>query len=610
MKRKLISFDAFRKIEESSFTNAENELIQAEEVLAKTLGVEQLNLHSFGESDVTYQTNDGNFVHAVYTIDKDKVILENIQMLVIDEQTEKKAARKVISDMLDSILENKDKKANELFESYMNMPSIKREINEAVSIGGFKLTVSKPKGLRKPSKLKGRHQNPADVKRRIESRMKTLRGLSTAKKQTVREKARKIAGAGQKRVYARKIKPSAMKEWLNMCENVIGYLDFKATGSLLRESTMKTDSQGNVVAVAIPTIQKRNEGKVLDMGLQTIDSTSKVLRGKMKKIHEDQNFVKAMADLKRYNNISDSSALEETLEAIISRWPDVLYVTESELAEQIAVALETAGVKNYDDATCAFMAEAILRSAHNAYTERVRKIATLAGAKNDVTSECESCSDAYKDFAEVADLAFAQIDESTENEFRIFSDLYNALLEVHRVAAEIGDEATRIDAADFMQECSAILNNRADVDLSLAEAIADYLADLLEAAGEGDAGIDAKPEISVGGDHSMTKYNAKQAAVSSNNTGSWKDAAPVSDGKDYDKGLADEMGNDGFSNIASGDTWPDMKNPYVPKSMMYKMKEKSVFDDSEDLGTMSSGDTWPNLKNPMAPKPVMPKPVV
>ena len=41
MKRKLISFDAFRKIEESSFTNAENELIQAEEVLAKTLGVEQ-----------------------------------------------------------------------------------------------------------------------------------------------------------------------------------------------------------------------------------------------------------------------------------------------------------------------------------------------------------------------------------------------------------------------------------------------------------------------------------------------------------------------------------------------------------------------------------------
>ena len=148
-----------------------------------------------------------------------------------------------------------------------------------------------------------------------------------------------------------------------------------------------------------------------------------------------------------------------------------------------------------------------------------------------------------------------------------------------------------------------------EVDLELAESIADYLASLLEAS-EGDAGIDAKPEISVGGDHSMTKYNAKQAAVASNNTGDWKDAAPVSDGKDYDKGHADEMGGNGFSNIASGDTWPDMKNPYVPKSMMYKMKEKSAIDDSDDLGTMSSGDTWPNLRNPMALKPVMPKPVV
>lgn len=608
MKRKLISFDAFKKIEETSFTKTENELIQAEDVLAKTLGVGELSLHSFSETDVTYQTDDGNFVHAVYSIENDKVILENIEMLVIDEQTEKKAARKIVSDMLDSILENNSDKASNLFESYMGLPATKRNINEAMNVGGFKITVSKPKGLRKASKLKGRHQNPADVAKRIASRMKTVRAAG-AKLGTIREKAKKLGGSG-KRVYTRKIKPSVMKEWLNMCENVIGYLDFKATGSLLRESTTKTDSNGNVVAVAIPTTHKRNEGKVLDMGLQTIDSTSKVIRGKMKKIHEDQNFVKAMADLKRYNNISDNNALEETLEAVIGRWPDLLYISEGELAEQIAVALETAGVNNYDDATCAFMAEAILRTAHNAYSERVRKIATLAGATNDVTAENKASEDAYQEFATVADHAFAQIDESAENELKIFSDLYNALHEVHRIAAEIGDEATRIDVADFMQECSSILNNRSEVDLSLAEAIADYLAELLESSGEGDAGIDAKPEISVGGDHSMTKWNAKQAAVSSNNTGNWKDAAPVSDGKDYDKGLADEMGADGFSNIASNDTWPDIKNPYVPKAMMYKMKEKSVQDDSDDLGTMSSGDTWPNLKNPMALKPVMPKPVV
>lgn len=607
MKRKLISFDAFKKIEEQSFTRTESELIQAEDVLAKTLGVSELKLHSFGESDVTYQTDDGNFVHAVYNIDNEKVILENIEFLVIEQESEKKHSRQIISKMLDSILENNENKATQLFESYMSTPSVKRDLNEAVKVGGYSLTVGKRKGT---SKLKGRRQDPAAVRKRIASRMKTIKGRSSAQRSRIKEKSKNLVGSGYgKRVYARKIKPSVMKEWLKMCENIMGYIDFKSTGSLLRESAIRTDNSGNVVAVAIPTIQKRNEGKVLDMGLQTIDTTSKVLRGKMKKIHEDQNFVKAMSDLKRYNNISDSNALEETLEAIISRWPDLLYISESELSEQIAVALETAGVNNFDDATCSFMAEAILRTAHHAYSERVRKIGTLAGVKSDVTSECKDCQDAYKEFSIVADELFAKIDESVESELRIFSDLYNALHEVHRIAAESGDEATRVDIADFMRECSSILNNRSDVDMTLAEAIADYLADLLESTKEGDAGIDAKPEISVGGDHSMTKWNAKQAAVSSNNTGSWKDAAPVSDGKDYDKGFADEMGNNGFSNVSSGDTWPDMKNPYVPKSMMYKMKEKSVLDD-DGLGFTSSGDTWPNLRNPLSLKPVMPKPVV
>ena len=126
MKRKLISFDAFKKIEEQSFTRTESELIQAEDVLAKTLGVSELKLHSFGESDVTYQTDDGNFVHAVYNIDNEKVILENIEFLVIEQESEKKHSRQIISKMLDSILENNENKATQLFESYMSTPSVKQ----------------------------------------------------------------------------------------------------------------------------------------------------------------------------------------------------------------------------------------------------------------------------------------------------------------------------------------------------------------------------------------------------------------------------------------------------------------------------------------------------
>ena len=82
MKRKLISFDAFKKIEESSLINAQNELIEAEEVLAKAFGVDELKLFTFGESDVTYQEPDGSFVHASYKLDKDQLILENLEQLI------------------------------------------------------------------------------------------------------------------------------------------------------------------------------------------------------------------------------------------------------------------------------------------------------------------------------------------------------------------------------------------------------------------------------------------------------------------------------------------------------------------------------------------------
>ena len=56
MKRKLISFDVFKKIEEQSLANTQNELIEAQEVLAEALGLQDLKLFTFSESDVTYET--------------------------------------------------------------------------------------------------------------------------------------------------------------------------------------------------------------------------------------------------------------------------------------------------------------------------------------------------------------------------------------------------------------------------------------------------------------------------------------------------------------------------------------------------------------------------
>jgi len=594
MKRKLISYDLFNTLQERSLSTVEQELIEAEDVLAAALDVDGLELLTFSESDVTYKTPDDNFIHATYTVTDNQVILENIQQLVIDEESERLTAREKISNMIDSLLENDNSTAEELFESYMALPSVRREIsvNEAVEMTGAK----------KKSPLAGRKQSPAVIAKRTRARNLAIAKMPPSERKKL---GRHSKNKAKTKFYTSKLKPKAMKEWATMCENVLGYINFLNNGSVINETAVKTDDHGDVTAVAMPTSKARKQGKVLTMGFKTMDTELKVLRGNMKNISEDQTFIKAMADLKRYNNVSDNSSLEEALETIVSIWPDILFVTEEELAHQIDIALGTANVSNYDNDTCSFMAEAILRTAHNAFTDKVRKIARLAGAQSDVTAECADCEDAYREFAQVSTNLFTKLDENTENEVRIFGDLYSALHDVYKIANESGDEATKIEVADMMRECHAIINAARLPDMDLAESIANYLADLLESEEHAEKGWDHGVEVDALGDNSMTKWNAKQAAVASNNEGGWKDAAPVSDGKSY-SGHSDEMGHNALANHGKN-TWPNVSNPVHPKSIFPKMKEKSVVDE-DGLGNLQK-DTWPNLSNPMAPKPVMPKPV-
>lgn len=607
MKRKLISFDAFKKIEEVAISSAETELVGAEEVLAKTLGVDDLKLHCYGESDVTYQNLDGSFIHANYTLNKDQLVLENIEELVVEEESEKKKARETLCNMVEALLDNNDAKASEQFENYLGLPVVRRDLVEA-----FVVTTSKPTGKKSP--LANKKQDRGLVAKRIREMKKTKKKLASTPslRSTLARKrktaANKLGGANNPRwrTYARKVKPSTMKEWSIMSENVLDYIDYKEFGPAVKQSQVQTDDRGNVVGIAIPTLHKRNEGKILSFNWKTLDHEVKVQRSKMKKgLSEDTVFCKAMADLKRYNNISDNNALEETLEAVVTRWPDVLYLTHSELAEQIGSALEVANVKNYDDDICNFMAEGILWKAHSAYTDRVRKITSLAGVAPATTTEGD---EAFKNFRSVCDNFYPQLDESDRAELTVFADLYKALHEVFKVASETGDEATRSEVAGFLNNCESILNRESEPDLSLAESIANFLFDLSEANVEGAKDtwdVSNSAHDTVNGDNPRMNWAAKQNdAVPSKFPGDWGGTAPVSDGKSYKNGLEGEMRNNSWSNYASGDTWPDIKNPYVPKPFGdYKMKEKSAVDDGDsDWSRWQSGETWPALKNPYVPQ--------
>src|SRR5262252_10242880 len=103
MKRKLMKFEDFQRFEKDSLSASERVLVEAEDVLARALGSGDLKLHCFGESDATYETLGGTFVHANYRLNESHIFFEGIEELIVDEETEKKSSRGLLTDFVESL---------------------------------------------------------------------------------------------------------------------------------------------------------------------------------------------------------------------------------------------------------------------------------------------------------------------------------------------------------------------------------------------------------------------------------------------------------------------------------------------------------------------------
>lgn len=606
MKRKLISFDAFKKIQESSITNAQAELIACEDFIAQNLNCDDVKLLCFGESDVTYETSDGSYVHASYSIDGDNISFENIQELIIETESEKEESKSKISNMVDAILENKNDVANDLFNEYMSMPTIRREmLLGEVASSGFKVSASKPTGAR--SKLFHKRQPRSLVAKRIRARMKTLRRMSASQKAMLARKRKlakkKLGGttSPRARVYARLSKKKHMKEWTTLCNNVFEFLNFNDYGINLNEAV--TDDQGNVVRLTVPTISKQHNNKNIFSSYK--ESNDKIIdvRLGLEMIHEHQGFVKAMLDLKRFNNVSDHNSIETCLENITAAFPNLIYLSESELALKIRETLELANSNNFDDDTCSFMAEAVLRSAHATYSDRVSKITKLAGEVRDLTNENRNLNDPYAQFKDCAEKYFESLNQTEEVEYKVFADLYKALHELNMAAASANDEATKIETTELLSRCGAVLNNEDKPSLELAEEIASYLSDIVEGMDDDsccdDAGMYGRdPHIDMSGNHPYLKFNAKQSNTAAEMNGPHS-MNKGSDGKEVSNAKADDLDKSGFGSHSDSDTYPSVTNPYLLKTDKATMKGEQGADvDKGGFGEIENKDTYPSLKNP------------
>jgi hypothetical protein len=592
MKRKLISYDALKKMEEASISKIQEELINAEEVLANVLGADQLELVFFNESEAVYKTLDQDYVRTNYSVVKGELKLENIEELVVDEDSEKGESRKLISSMIDDLVENKDEEASAKLDEYLGLAVVRRNLVE-----GYKAKLSNPRGKR--SKLFHKHQRGTHVRKRITAMMKTKRkrkGIKNYLKTKTAPMRKRLKGISNPRARVYVVK--TMKEWNVLTENVLGYVNYKEMGPLYKECTISHDDKGEVNAVTIPTKLKKNEGKILSFDWKTMDTEVKILRNKAKKLNENERFIRSVVEIKKHNNVSNNNGLETALENTVGAFPEALYLTQEEMAATVKSCLEMAGSRNFDDNTCDFIAEAILRTAFDAYSERVNKMVGIAGVKLEST-------DKYVEFKDVANKLYNYVDASQEKDLSVFSDLAEALNNLAKLAESLGDAEVVTEAKTLLQECIYIINQEVEPDVQLAEFVANYLRDIYESNLNSKEWEPMDPVVSPTGDHPMLHAHAKHsyspASDGQDNSVVDSGRGSVSDGKNIKNDLGDEMMNNGWGNISGDSVYPSLNNPYLLKDMDFTMKgEKGVDMDSDDLGTEQGKDTWPNLRNPFA----------
>lgn len=553
MRRKLIKQDAFDTIIKESATTAERELAQAEPFLAKAIGKGPLSLHSFNQSTAVYETTDNSYVHAGYQIKENAVTFNNIEELVIDETSRKGKMKNVLSEMIDQIVQDNHAKAKDLFNNYLGMVNwsdaqTQRHVNESKN-----------------------HKTKSN-----------------------REQILKLAkSAGDEFFEAYKV-----------AQNVLDYVDYMKVGPALQESTLRRDEKGNVTDIRIPTVKERNESRLQKFDWKTLNPKIADARRKIPYFAENQEFCKSVANLKRQNAFSDEQGLEEALDHVVQNWPEVLFVTQEELSQLMGECLDVAGVNNWDDQTCSFMAEGILRKAQGAYSEKANQILHLASAP-----KMESDADEYEHFQSVVQNYYPAVDEKYGLERKAFADLYESLANIHKKADRQGDEALKHETASYLNELAAMLNGDMRPELEAAEDAAKFMKRVVETnvSGAGSWSVSNTPHLTVTGDHPQMGKNAKVDAVSGKYTGDWGDSAPMIQQDDMSyKGQASKTARkNSWGNEGGKDTFPSLNNPYVPKPYGdYTMKgEKGVDKDAtgQHHSTWQSNDTWPNLKNPYVP---------
>ena len=592
MKRKLIDYDSFEKIKSESLTNVQAELEAAGEMLAETLGLDGLSVDSYGAQGVLFESGEGDFVKADYKMGNGFVQFDNIEQVVLNEAAENEKAHEIVSKMIDSLIESNEAAAGNSLLEWFNMPRNKRILAES------------GRGKRQPSwvvaaRTKGKKasfRKKSVAERKREKAMRDKVKLGNNERRIPERKNGKTVG--WKKISKKKWGKKYMKEWAVLSENVLDFVNYSVNGPGLDCKVLR--KEGEIVGVRVPTVKIRNEAKILRFDWKTMNTDVMIKRNSGKNLAENNDFARSVLDLKKLNALSDSKAFEESVERTASSFPSVIYLTEAELGGVIKNILEGSRASNFDDETCGFLAEALLRTVHENYVDTVGKIVKLAGGKIN-----EKAADKYAEFKAIAESFYASLDEKSSMEMQAFVDVYEALREIHESAKQEGDEQVADLAAIHLDGLLPIVSGKAHMDFETLGEAAEWLYDIVESVENWE--VDA-PVVRADGEHPELAKKGRHSQSPADMEGNTPDQHHTSDGKDYSGAAAKELANDGWSNIGGEGVYPSLDNPYVPKADVPKIVgEKDVDSDSDQLAQWGDNDTWPSLQNPYSKPSVTPK---
>ena len=548
MKRKLIDINVINEIEKKSINVAMKEINESCDILAKRLRLESLKVHCLNETEVTFVTPQDTYIHATYNLDNNNLLLDNIKELVVNEESERVANKKFITNMVEAILEDKKNLASEMFENYIHMPINKKVFKE---------------GLGKNKKSNKINESSYNKPSEFDS-VKML------------------------------FRKSKIEEFKAMSENIQEFLNFKKGNPLFNNVSLSHDNSNNVVSVKLPRLKLRNEGKILSFNWKTPSSEVTYQRSNAKKLVKENNFLRAINDLRRANAVSDVKEVETTLENIVGAWPSLVFLNQNELANMIKESLEASDSNNYDDQTCNFMAEGILRTAHNAYADSVNKVFKING---------QEYTEDYNAYRKTCEKVLPGLDDQYNREFQSFVDAYKILDEVYNVISRNnGNKLAKAKISEGLEDLKLVISGDSELNYNVLEAGNNLIKSLTEASNiamsSNTIGNYDKPHNSLNGDHPILAKKAKIEAFPSKYNGDYKGAV-TSDGS---KIGVDNSAKSAYTS-AGKDIFPALNNPYVLKDVIPQVNDKDPnTTEGDSLATNQGSDTWPNLSNPYIPK--------